>query len=287
MENANIASDTGNGAVQQQAATTQVQGMENVPVSWHSGMDQDTLSWLENRGITKLNEQDALKNLASGFRNAEKFIGTPADKLLKIPDFQKASREELDGFYSKIGRPESPDKYELDVPEGQPTDFADWAKSQFHALGLSNSQAKALSQKWNEYVAQQQGKMTEQSQAKAREEEASLRQEWGGAYDNQLNLARNAAQAFGVDAAELDRLESAMGYAGVMKFMARLGARMGESEYVSSNSRENFGAMTPSQAASKIADLRNDKDWVAKYLGGNVEAKAEMERLMKQAYPGM
>lgn len=282
METIAPASDNGNGAVQQQELATDAP----VATAWHADLDADTRGWLENRGITKLPEKEAIKNLTNGFRNAEKHIGTPPEKLLRLPDFAKADKTEMDAFYNKLGRPETPDDYELEVPEGAPTEFADWAKGQFHELGLNKDQAKALSVKWNEYVGQMNQKQIEQMHAQAAEGEAELRREWGASYEKQLGMAKNAAQAFGVTADELDKLEMSMGYKGVMGFMARLGARMGESEYISTDSKSSFGSMTPAAAASRIASLRGDNAWVSKYLNGNIEARQEMETLMKQAYPG-
>ena len=43
--------------------------------------------------------------------------------------------------------------------------------------------------------------------------------------------------------------------------------------------------MTPEAAQAKLKDLRADKEWSQKYLSGNVDAKAEMARLMALAYP--
>jgi hypothetical protein len=35
----------------------------------------------------------------------------------------------------------------------------------------------------------------------------------------------------------------------------------------------------------RISALKQDPDWTAKYLGGNADAKSELERLMKVGYP--
>lgn len=282
MEQTATASEVGNGA----ASTAPVGQEATIPVSWHADFDADTVGWLENRGITKLPEKEAIKNLTNGFRNAEKHIGTPPEKLLRLPDFAKAEKAELDAFYNKLGRPETPDAYELDIPEGQPTEFADWAKSQFHELGLNNSQAKALSAKWNEYVGQMQEKQVEQLRMKTAEDETALRRDWGAAYEKNVSMAKQAAQSFGITAEELDGMEMSMGYGGIMRMMAKLGSRMGEAEYISGNSQNSFGPLSPQQAASRIVALRGDNEWVSKYLAGNMDARQEMESLMKQAYPG-
>lgn len=252
--------------------------------SWYSGYDADTVGWLENRGLTKVDQSEALKNLTNGFRNAEKYIGAPSDKLVRLPDFDKADKVELDQFYGKLGRPSDAKEYNLQVPEGEGRDFAEWAQGTFHEAGLSKHQANALTAKWNEYVAGVKEGENTSYQEKVAMQEASLKNEWGQAYDKQMGLAKNAAQSLGLDRQKVDALEKALGYDGLMKMLADVGAKTGESEFISGNSSFN-GPMTPNQALSKIETLKQDKEWVGKYLAGNTEAKAEMERLIKMAYP--
>ena len=256
-----------------------------VQTSWHSGFDQETSGWLENRGLTKLDEKSAIPELVKGFRNAEKYIGTPADKLLKIPDWDKADKVELDQIYSKLGRPNDPKEYNLPVPEGFTHDFADWAKGTFHEAGLSARQASAVTAKWNEYVA---GIMEGDDASKAqamKDQEAGLRNEWGDAYDKYDSMAANAINSLGVKDNQLAALRDSLGFDGAMKMFANIGEKIGEAQYVSGEGRGGNGPMTPAQAVSKISQLQGDKEWVSKYLAGNVESRNEMERLMKMAYP--
>lgn len=256
-----------------------------VQTSWHSGFDQETSGWLENRGLTKLDEKSAIPELVKGFRNAEKYIGTPADKLVKIPDWDKADKVELDQIYSKLGRPNDPKEYNIPVPEGTSPDFADWAKGTFHEAGLSARQASAVTAKWNEYVA---GMMEGDGASKAqamKDQEAGLRNEWGDAYDKYDSVAANAIQSLGLKDTQLAALRDSLGFDGAMKMFANIGEKIGEAQYVSGEGRGGNGPMTPAQAVSKISQLQGDKEWVSKYLAGNVESRNEMERLMKMAYP--
>lgn len=80
--------------------------------------------------------------LAKSWINAQKMIG--ANKVV-IPD-DKASDEERAAFYNKLGRPESPEKYELKPPEGYKLDDATskQMKETAHKLGLTPSQLNGL-----------------------------------------------------------------------------------------------------------------------------------------------
>lgn len=274
MENVPASGDAGNGAAPAPVENT----------TWFGGFDTETFGWLENRGLTKLDEKAVIPELVKGFRNAEKHIGTPAEKLIRVPDWDKADKVELDQIYTKLGRPVDAKDYNLQVPEGQGREFAEWAQGIFHEAGLSSRQAAAVTAKWNEYV---QGMVQGDSEAKAaklKDQEASLRNEWGQAYDKYDSVAANAINSLGLKDEQLAAIRDSLGFDGAMKMFASIGEKIGEASFVSGDSRTN-GPMTPNQAVSKMEQLKQDKEWVAKYIAGNAEARAEMERLMKMAYP--
>jgi hypothetical protein len=129
------------------------------------------------------------------------------------------------------------------------------------------------------------GSQEQQYKTAVAEDTNKLKSEWGGAFDQNVNVAKRAAQEFGVDAATIDKMESAMGFSGVMKFFNTIGSKLGEHAFVDGSGGEGFnGAMTPNAAQSRIRQLQNDGDFVKKYIAGNVDARAEMERLHKMAY---
>lgn len=101
--------------------------------------DEGTRKWVETKGYK------SVEDLAKAAVNQESIIGSsvrrPADD---------APQAEWDKFYSKIGRPEKPDAYELKRPDGLPADlpydealagnFKAWA----HQAGLNGKQAQSL-----------------------------------------------------------------------------------------------------------------------------------------------
>lgn len=278
MDTQTASVDNGNGAAH-------VAAPEAATSTWYGGFDQETSGWLENRGLTKLDEKAAIPELVKGFRNAEKYIGTPAERLVRVPDWDKADKTELDQIYAKLGRPNDPKEYNLQVPEGQSREFAEWAQGIFHEAGLSTRQAAAVTAKWNEYVQSMMDGENGSKQQALKDQEASLRNEWGSAYDKYDAVAANAIESLGLKEKELAALRDSLGFDGAMKMLAGIGEKMGEATYHTGEGRSANGPMTPAQAVSKISSLQGDKEWVSKYLAGNVEARAEMERLMKMAYP--
>jgi hypothetical protein len=127
--------------------------------------DAASKSWLEALGdlgkdpsLQMFKEPSAL---AKSWVNAQKMIG--ADKVV-IP---KADAPEADweAFYNKVGRPESPDKYEFKLPEGVTMDesLAKGFKEIAHKNGLSPKQVQALVQ-WDAEQKIQQAKNGETAQ---------------------------------------------------------------------------------------------------------------------------
>jgi hypothetical protein len=278
-DNAPVVDGQGGAAPAAAPAAAAPAAAPNTPaIAWLPDADELTTGYIQNKGWQS--PADLLKS----YQGAEKLIGVPPDKVLRLPS-ETSTKEDLDAFYSKLGRPADPKGYELKAPDGVDPSFLNAATEKFHELGLNTKQAQELS-KWYE---SQGTSMTEaQQQAKTTanvEQQNALRTEWGAAYDAKLTQARAFAQQAGVDAATLDKLQDAMGFDGVMKFMANLGGKIGEANFVSGDRTTQFGVMTPAQAQAEIKSLTTDKDFRSKYLAGNAEAKARMAQLNKWAFP--
>jgi hypothetical protein len=284
------AAPAGNGAPPASAAAPAVNAPAAAPAAggkWYEslGFDADTVGWMGNRGLTEMDTTEALKNSINGFRNAEKFLGVPKDQLLRMPNFEKADATELGEFWSKLGKPADAKGYELAVPEGVSPDYADHMAAAMHEAHIPKSMAAALVKANEGYIA----KMNESAKAAAVEANKSqvenLRKEWGEAFDVQEGAARHAAQELGIQAEQLDALQGVIGFDGTMKLFASIAEKIGEPAFHGGSGGGEGGPMTPVRAQARIKELQGDKEWSAKYLNGNTEARAEWDRLHKIAYP--
>lgn len=158
---------------------------------------------------------------------------------LKMPS-KDATAEEWAAFYNQLGRPETPDAYELPVPEGDTGEFAKEMAPILHKHGITAEQAKGLANDWNSMVAAQQ-----EAQAKAQAdaqvaaaakntaEAADLKNEWGTAHDANMEMARRAVRQFipGDKPAEvIAALESKLGYKATIQFLHNIGKGLGEGD---------------------------------------------------------
>jgi hypothetical protein len=218
--------------------------------------------------------------LANGYKNLEKLLGGEKLPMPKGAD----DKEGWARVYDAMGRPKTAEDYKLPVPQGDNGEFAKQAASKFHELGISQQQANALSEWWNaQQAALVNGQQTQTAERTVQDMQA-LKSEWGQAYDENINLGQRAVREFGLDQAKLEGLENAWGTKGMLEFMAKIGRGLTEHTFEGGQNTQSFG-MTPEAAKQRISTLQQDSDWTKKYLNGNADAKAEMQRLMGIAYP--
>lgn len=248
---------------------------------WTAGLSEDLRGYVMNKGFK---EPGAV---VDSYRNFEKLMGVPQDRILKLPE----KADDVDSWnqiYDKLGRPQKPEEYQIPTPANGRKDFTEWAQKTFHKHGLSRTQAEKVVADWNEYVGGVQTAEVQQHNTNVEAQEMELKKSWGAAYEQNINVAKQAVREFGLDAATIDKLEDAMGYAGVIKFMQSIGSKIGEDSFVSSGSgsRSNFsGVMAPEAARNQIESLKGDSDFVRRYVAGDVEARNKMQKLHEMAYP--
>lgn len=228
------------------------------------------------------------------YQNLEKVFG--ADKAGRTILAPK-SDDDADGWsavYNRLGRPETPDKYGLPVPEGDDGSFATAAAPVLHELGLTTRQAKGLAEWWNKASAARVEAEGESFSKASEAEYASLRGEWGAAASQNEELAKRAVLKFskeaGLDEGSFDAMERAIGTAKVMKLFHAIGAQFREADFVASDAPSS-GALNPSQAKNKVASMFADKEFMARYMHQDQRIRQsaieEMMNLNRMANPGL
>lgn len=135
------------------------------------GLDTENREWVGTKGLKDV------AALASAARNAEKLIG----KSIVLPG-EDGKPEDWDKVWSRLGRPEKPDGYELappaDMPDSMPydADFAKLFKEQAFEARLPKSMAQSVHD-W--FVRTSVQKATENAQKAVDTANAALRSAWG------------------------------------------------------------------------------------------------------------
>ncbi len=224
-----------------------------VAKSWKETISEE---FRNDPNISKFTEIDAL---AKSYINATRMIGQ--DKVA-VPN-ENSTDDQWNEVYGKLGRPESADKYQLEVQsETAPLDES--AIKQFaenaHQLGLNNKQAQGILEFYKnsmEGSIQQARVDTETAQANAEQE---LRKEWGRSYDENIKKAGAIAKAnMSEDILNMELKDGTRigDHPSVIKGFASIANLMSEDKLVSTES-ENVDRGTDYEA--EISKLVNDRD---------------------------
>jgi len=218
-------------AVEQQSQPSEPTATETptTEVSWRDSLPDDI------KGNTSLEKFSDVSTLAKSYINAESMIGK--DKMV-VPGVN-TTEDEWNDIYTKLGRPSTPDEYnlELALEEGEVVDdqlFASF-KDAAHKHGLSPQQAQGILDYYNNISTQT---LNEQNNASVLAQEQSsreLREEWGRSYDDNLAKASQIGKQYlGEDAFQLQMADGSMlgDNATLIKGLAKLAMVMSEDTLV-------------------------------------------------------
>lgn len=171
------------------ATVNQATTQSTQPVSWKNSISEQ---YRTNPNIEKFTEIDAL---AKSYINAVSMIGT--DKI-PLPG-KTATDEQWNEVYNKLGRPESPDKYNLqfktDVASVDENVIKGFAQNA-HKLGLNNKQAQGILEFYKSTLESSAKEMSVNMEYAQEQSANELRSEWGRAYENNLKKASAVAQTY-------------------------------------------------------------------------------------------
>lgn len=205
-----------------------------------------------------------------------------------FPPGKGATDEDIAKYHKQIGVPEA---YEWDLPEGHEPTEADTALQTkagevFKSVHMNATQQKAVNGLWNELQTESQRLMAEQSIKDQETQADALRSEWGNDYDANMRLAGQAWGEFGDSSLEDLKLENGTrvgDHPGLMKIMAEVGRRIGESggmvglssSDAESMEEQRIDYVRKSMAASARGDSTEANKWgrkadeLAEKLSGN------------------
>lgn len=221
-------------------------------------------------------------NLTKLQRGDPSVIGVPGEN---------ATPEEMNEFYGKLGRPETPDGYEFKFGEGVKADegMLKFARDAFHKAGLTPSQAQTVADQWNAFAAEQNTAMQTQLGEQNDQELNALKSRWGADLDKNLAAGQRTMQALGLDAELVTRVENQIGSAAVVELLASIGRKSDEGGFTAGGGQgdpNNPDAMTPTQAQARIQTLQSDTEFMKRYGDkahpSHKDAVSEMERLFKR-----
>lgn len=219
----------------------------------------------DNQNDWRSTLSEDLKNdpTLSNFKDVESLAKTVVhqQKLLgsKIP--LPKTDEERNELYTKLGRPETADKYEVTIPNDMehfmPKEDISQFKNVAHKIGLNNEQVNALMEfqvSATKNAIDNEGNVLKQEKEQSTE---ALKKEWGYDYDKNVRAAQRALNVYGD--AELQQLlseTSAGNNPAVVKFLATIGKEV--TEDMAQNTTNNRLATSPLDAKEEINNVMAD-----------------------------
>jgi hypothetical protein len=220
--------------------------------------------------------------IAKSYVASEKMIGGS----IRVPK-EDAKPEEWDGVWNKLGRPESPDKYQINLPY---TEYINWSQDRIkelataaHRAGFTGKQIQAVIDVYGKQQADDY-----QAQKKSFEDAVTnLRSEWGGSFDKNIALIRRARDLYGGDGAKEYFKDDPRGNDVVLlRMIARMAADLEEGDFLGGPGEA--GGLNAEEAKAKIAEIMKDPNdlYHAKFAmkPGHEERVREVQALYDIGY---
>lgn len=260
---------TNDNSVQEQVSTVLGSGSDNQ--DWKAALPDE----LKN-DATLQNFKD-IESLAKTVVHQQKVLGS------RIP--LPKNDDEYNEIYTKLGRPEDPSKYEVNIPQDYQQFFKkeniDEFKNVAHKIGLNNKQVNALLDYQVNSIKYEMENEPASIAAEKDQTEQMLKQEWGYDYDKNVRAATRALNVYGDDELrDLINNTSAGNNPAVIKFFAKLGAEI--TEDMAKNTQNNRLAVSPLDAKDEINKIMLDASHP--YHKGDQMAVEKMRQLHEKAY---
>lgn len=170
-----------------------------MPAEWLTQLPEDIRGEPSLAQISGKDWAEAGPVLAKNYVNAQKLVG--ADKI-QAPQASWADKD-WEMFFSKVGRPETSDRYTLptDIKLEGDAVFDEkklaTARSTFHKLGLSDRQASGIIRYYVESLNSSSVEQRTREESSVAEASNKLRTEFGDKFDQNVDLAKGVIRKFG------------------------------------------------------------------------------------------
>jgi len=249
-------------------------GDQGTRPTWREGLPEDLR---DDPSLVKFENQE---DVYRSYVNLQGLVGRK--RALPADD---APKEDWDAFYGDLGRPETPESYELAKPSDIPkeyyredlaTDFRSWA----HDAGLNQKQAGLIYSKYLEKSTAELKQGLVAIETFKKDSEAELKKEWGESYQVNLDLANRVIRECGDDKvrSSLEAGDPLWNNPNLARFLVKIGQSMSESSFV-----KGAGAQS-GDIDSKLADLARNPALLDEKHPDHKATVAERDQLMKMKW---
>lgn len=219
-----------------------------------------------------------LGEVLKGYAEGQKYIGGS----VRIPGAD-AKPEDIAKFHQKLGVPDSPDKYNLKMPEipgGWDEAQVKPVLAEIHKLGLTPAQAQGVVGLYAKTVQEAYGRFDTDRKTAAE----TLKTEWGATYEKNLALAQRVVLEFsGQESLDLLDASGLGNHPALIKLFAKVGEILAEDGVISGDVE---GVPTEEEAQRKVNEILADRTnaYWKKEHPGHEAAVQEVNRLIQLAH---
>ena len=239
--------------------------------------DPATRSYMERKGFKDV------QALGASFASLERMVSNDTRRVV-LP----TAEDDAEGYervFTALGRPAAAEEYGFGELAGADPEFSQRAAEWLFEAGVGKSRAEGLAEKWNAYVGERTAAAQAAFEAQSEADWEDLRHEWGPKFAEKTELFRRGALSFGLSRDEMAAIEQGLGTRRTAQLFAQIGQGLAEDRFIEGEGRSGFG-LSREQAENRIASLRRDQAWQARWMAGGADEKAEWSRLTKIAGGG-
>ena len=264
----------------------------NPAPTWYEGLDAEHVGHVQTRGWDKLDAAAAAQAAVKGHVEAAKFIGVPADQILKLPKAEDT--DAWSAVWKRLGAPEKPTDYDFSAvtfdDTGLTTRFQDAFRDTAAKLNMPKTMAEEFAKSVHKTLGDYGTSQTTETEAAQAADRASLVQSWGPEDGTRFKantfIGDRAAERLGVTAEVMTKLRDGMGGAAVAELFRKIGAGLGEDKFISDPGTGGRDVMTQEQATSRLVELMGDgrpgtgdATFQKRYTTGDSAARREIRDL--------
>lgn len=223
-------------------------------------------------------QETQVEALSSG----EPTIATPqevnVDQIIIGADITDEDRSRV---YERLGRPPSPDKYDLNgiVPDKYNHSLVDKFKEKAFENGMSNEGVRNMANWYKEVEVAHQENINKQRAQQAEYWKLELQRDFGTKFDENIKYARKGLDAYTDKAFRQYMDESGLGNnPALVKAFAKIGRELSEDKLVQSETANRL-VQDEQLRRSEILRLRSDKQFMDKYRRGDPAAVQRLNSL--------
>ena len=261
-----------------EAVTTESSDMGGAPVEssdfqapsagWQESLPEPVRGWQE---VETSKDADAfwdqMANMRSAIGNSLRIPSEDAGeeqwndfnaKLEKVPGMMRFDENNLEPVYARLGKPGTPDAYRYSEVEGfeEDPEVLGAFNAMVHEANLNVDQADKIHGWLAENIAAEQMETAQAFEA----DMASLKGQWGAAFDHNVNVARGAVSKIDQLVPGFSDYLNESGAGNSKQFimaMNALGQMFGESGAMEF---QESTALSPAEARLQIEDIRNNPE---------------------------